>query len=191
MYRCDVVVENAAGSFMQSLADNDAGCDEMTPQAVSSLQEMLLKSADYDLGSISDDEFLASGGRRGAVIDFQAGFLNAWSAFFDELVTPSRSNWPCMYFSSSSITLVVPVADAARLPSAASLHGSLTTLQAECQTRHGVPAGGKDYGGSLNISYSGKPCVLWKDVELYDVDSGYTQGNAYRNDNPARYWRIR
>ena len=170
VYHCDIAVEKGG---LLNLIFSPAEIDALT------LHDLFAKMVDLNIGNAEMNDLLSFENREGST--GQTGWLpTLYSHFFSELI--ALDGWPCGYLANSTITLAGNEEDGKRLmPSAATLHDGQTVLEAECQTRLSTP-GGKDYGGNLNVSYSGKACVPWKDLDLFDMEFSYIEGNSCRSD---------
>ena len=120
----------------------------------------------------------------GPILSAGSGFMpTLYTGYYNELI--SLDGLTCSYMANSTLVFA---GDEERdeerdedRPSAPTLHDGRTMLETECQTRQSDP-GGKDYGGNLNVTYSGKACVPWKDLDFFDMDFSYIEGNSCRSD---------
>ena len=178
LYQCELVV---AKDGILGLMFSPAEMDTIH------IHDIFAKVVDLNLGDSQMSDLLGYENRDQGLLPGETGFFpNMYSGYYGELI--AREGWPCGYLANSKFTLAGNE-EAKPLPPAVALHDGHTTLETECQTRQSTP-GGKDYGGTLNVTYSGKACVPWKDLVLFDVDFSYIEGNSCRSDTHghARYY---
>ena len=166
-YQCEFHL--APGGILNVLF-NPAEVDTLTLASLFNKAAELNLMASQTSGDENREEELAAG----------SGFMpTLYTGYYNELI--ALDGLTCSYLANSTIVFVRDEEAGKHRPSAPTLHDGRTMLETECQTRRSTP-GGKDYGGNLNVTYSGKACVPWKDLDLFDMDFSYIEGNSCRSD---------